>query len=137
MININVKKKQNGEIVSNIKEVKKVYSTFVRYKELDQSIQTSDLQKRLNPLEEIESGIEIDLTNTIDSFENIYLQNYLYPDIKVILPEETNIKPHKIIQIWVFVNNKIRKVFSLISSCFGSGTWMSSEKWVDSEPWRY
>lgn len=137
MININVKKKQNGEIVSNIKEVKKVYSTFVRYKELDQSIQTSDLQKRLNPLEEIESGIEIDLTNTIDSLENIYLQNYLYPDIKVILPEETNIKPHKIIQIWVFVNNKIRKVFSLISSCFGSGTWMSSEKWVDSEPWRY
>lgn len=78
MININIKKKQNGEIVSNIKEVKKIYSTV-----------------------------------------------------------ENNTNPYKIVQIWTFTNNKIRKIFSLISSCFGSGTWMSSEKWIDSELWRY
>lgn len=78
MININIKKKQNGEIVSNRKEIKKVYSIL-----------------------------------------------------------EGNVDPYKITQIWIFTNNKIRKVFSLISSCFGSGTWMSSEKWIDSELWKY
>jgi 2-keto-3-deoxy-6-phosphogluconate aldolase len=36
----------------------------------------------------------------------------------------------------VFINDKIRKIFSLILSCFGSGTWMSSEKWVDTEHWK-
>lgn len=78
MININIKKKQNGEIVSNRKEIKKIYSIL-----------------------------------------------------------EDSVNPYKITQIWIFTNNKIRKVFSLISSCFGSGTWMSSEKWIDSELWKY
>ena len=137
MININIKKKQNGEVVSNIKEVKKIYSTFVRYTNLDNSTESSDLQQRLYPIEEVEPGIKIDSSITIDTFENFYLQKHLYPDVKIVFPDENNIKPHKIVQIWTFANNKIRRVFSLISSCFGSGTWMSSEKWIDSELWRY
>lgn len=44
--------------------------------------------------------------------------------------------PKKIVSIWTYANDSLRQVFSLISSCFGSGIWMSSEKWVDTELWK-
>ena len=76
MININVKNIQDGKIVSNIKEVIKVYATFVRHDEANKSIENYDLQQRLHPLAEIESN-EIISGSFDDTLENIQLQEYL------------------------------------------------------------
>lgn len=56
--------------------------------------------------------------------------------VHVVNPNIESGKPRKIVQIWSYINSNIKKVFSLISSCFGSGTWMSSEKWSDTEFWK-
>lgn len=134
MININVKKIQDGKIVSNIKEVIGVHVTFVRHDEANKLIENHDLQQRLHPLAEIESN-EIISGSFDDTFENIQLQEYLTGErVSVSSP---NIKPNRIIQIWTFINDALRQIFSLISSCFGSGTWMSSEKWSDTDLWKY
>ena len=137
MININVKKVQNGEIVSDRKEVSNIYATFVRYKGADDTNENMDLQERLRPLEDKFSEIETVDEDFVDAFENIILQETLYPDLKVVVPSDSNIKPNRIIQVWAFVDSKIRKIFSLVSSCYGSGTWMSSEKWIDTDIWKY
>lgn len=134
MININVKNIQDGKIVSNIKEVIRVYTTFVRHDEANKSIENYDLQQRLHPLAEIESN-EIISGSFDDTLENIQLQEYLLGErVDVSSP---NIKPNKIVQIWAFTGDNLRQIFSLISSCFGSGTWMSSEKWSDTDLWKY
>lgn len=134
MININVKNIQDGKIVSNIKEVIRVYATFVRHDEANKSIENYDLQQRLHPLAEIESN-EIISGSFDDTLENIQLQEYLLGErVDVSSP---NIKPNKIVQIWAFTGDNLRQIFSLISSCFGSGTWMSSEKWSDTDLWKY
>lgn len=134
MININVKKIQDGKIVSNIKEVIGVHVTFVRHDEANKLIENHDLQQRLHPLAEIESN-EIISGSFDDTLENIQLQEYLTGErVSVSSP---NIKPNRIIQIWTFINDALRQIFSLISSCFGSGTWMSSEKWSDTDLWKY
>ena len=134
MININVKNIQDGKIVSNIKEVIGVYATFVRHDDANKLIENYDLQQRLNPLAEIESD-EIISGSFDDALENIQLQEYLLGErVDVSSP---NIKPNKIVQIWAFTGDNLRQIFSLISSCFGSGTWMSSEKWSDTDLWKY
>lgn len=134
MININVKNIQDGKIVSNIKEVIRVYATFVRHGEANKSIENYDLQQRLHPLAEIESN-EIISGSFDDTLENIQLQEYLLGErVDVSSP---NIKPNKIVQIWAFTGDNLRQIFSLISSCFGSGTWMSSEKWSNTDLWKY
>lgn len=56
--------------------------------------------------------------------------------VHVVNPNIESKQPKKIVSIWTYVNSNIRQVFSLISSCFGSGIWMSSEKWVDTELWK-
>jgi hypothetical protein len=61
----------------------------------------------------------------------------LYSDLNVVVPTDLDIKQHEVIEIWAFVDGDIRKIFSLITSCFGSGTWISSEKWIDTELWKY
>lgn len=134
MININVKKIQDGKIVSDIKEVIGVHVTFVRHDEANKLIENYDLQQRLNPLAEIESN-EIISDSFDDTLENIQLQEYLTGERVGV--SSSNIKPNKIIQIWTFINDTLRQIFSLISSCFGSGTWMSSEKWSDTDLWKY
>ena len=134
MININVKNIQDGKIVSDIKEVIGVYVTFVRHNEANKLTENYDLQQRLNPLAEIESN-EIISGSFDDTLENIQLQEYLLGEqVDVSSP---NIKPNKIVQVWAFVGDNLRQIFSLISSCFGSGTWMSSEKWSDTDLWKY
>lgn len=135
MININVKRKQNGEVTSNIKEVVKIYSTFNKYEQANKSFDNLDLQQRLKPLDVIESDSELVTGSFEDDLENIRLQQILYQDLKLDT-STSNVKINKITQVWVFINDKIRKIFSLILSCFGSGTWMSSEKWVDTEHWK-
>jgi len=137
MININVKSVQNGEIVSNRKEVIDIYATFIRYDDANNSQSNIDLQERINPLEDLNSEIEVVDGTFEDAFENILLQKSLYPDLYVVIPPDSNIKPNRIIQVWAFVNNKIRRIFSLISSCFGSGTWLRPEKWIDTDLWKY
>lgn len=134
MININVKKIQDGKIVSDIKEVIGVHATFVRHDEANKLIENYDLQQRLNPLAEIESN-EIISGSFDDTLENIQLQEYLTGEWVSV--SSSNIKPNRIIQIWTFINDTLRQIFSLISSCFGSGTWMSSEKWSDTDLWKY
>lgn len=136
MININVKRKQNGEVTSNIKEVVKIYSTFNKYEQANKSFDNLDLQQRLKPLDVIESDSELVTGSFTDDLDNIRLQQFLYQDLKLDT-STSNAKINKITQVWVFINDKIRKIFSLISSCFGSGIWMSSEKWVDTELWKY
>lgn len=137
MINVNVKSVQNGEIVSKIKEIIGIHATFVRYDDANNSKGNVDLQERINPLEDLNLEVEVVNKAFEDAFENILLQKSLYPDLYVVIPANSNIKPNKITQVWAFVNNKIRKIFSLISSCFGSGTWLRSEKWVDTDLWKY
>ena len=137
MINVNVKSVQNGEIVSKIKEIIGIHATFVRYDDANNSKGNVDLQERINPLEDLNLEVEVVNKAFEDAFENILLQKSLYPDLHVVIPANSNIKPNKITQVWAFVNNKIRKIFSLISSCFGSGTWLRSEKWVDTDLWKY
>lgn len=134
MININVKNIQDGKIVSNIKEVTGVYATFVRHDEANKLIENYNLQQRLHPLAEIESD-EIISGSFDDTLENIQLQEYLW--IERVDVSSLNIKPNKIVQIWAFTGDNLRQIFSLISSCFGSGTWMSSEKWSDTDLWKY
>jgi hypothetical protein len=96
MININVKKIQDGKIVSNIKEVIGVHVTFVRHDEANKLIENHDLQQRLHPLAEIESN-EIISGSFDDTLENIQLQEYLTGErVSVSSP---NIKPNRIIQI--------------------------------------
>lgn len=70
--------------------------------------------------------------NTIEKGENIVKSK----EVSQIYVTTSEQKPKKIIQIWAYVNSGIRKIFSLITSCFGSGTWMSTEKWVDTELWK-
>lgn len=135
MININVKNIQDGKIVSNVKEVIGVYVTFVRHDEANELIENYDLQQRLHPLAEIESDNEIISGSFDDTLENIQLQEYLLGERVDVL--SLNIKPNKIVQVWAFVGDNLRQIFSLISSCFGSGTWMSSEKWSDTDLWKY
>lgn len=135
MININVKNIQDGKIVSNIKEVIGVHATFARHDEANKLIENYDLQQRLHPLAEIESDNEIISGSFDDTLENIQLQEYLTGEWVNV--SSSNIKPNKIIQIWTFINDALRQIFSLISSCFGSGTWMSSEKWSDTDLWKY
>ena len=136
MININVKKIQNGEIVSKIKKVNKIYVTLKGYDQADNSEDNVNLQQRLNPISQIDSNIEIISGSFKHAKDNIILQKYLYPDSNVEVPDTLN-KINKVTQIWTFIDGNFRQLFSLISSCFGSGTWMSSEKWSDSELWKY
>lgn len=56
-------------------------------------------------------------------------------EVSQVFATGSNSNPKEISQIWVYVNSKLRRIFSLISSCFSSGTWMSSEKWIDTELW--
>ena len=137
MININVKNIQNGEILSERKEVVDIYATFVRYDEANNSQSNIDLQERINLQKDLNSGIEVIDGTFEDAFENILLQKVLQPDEHIIIPSNSNIKPNRIIQVWAFDDNKIRRIFSLSSSCYGSGTWMSSEKWIDTDIWKY
>ena len=88
MININVKKVQNGEIVSDRKEVSNIYATFVRYKDADNTNENMDLQERLRPLEDKFSEVETVDEDFVDAFENIILQETLYPDLKVVIPSD-------------------------------------------------
>jgi hypothetical protein len=127
MININVKSVQNGEIVSERKDVTGIYVTFVRYKEADRSQENIDTQERLVPLDDIYPEVEIVEGEFKDAFENILLQEILYPDLQMDVISD-NIKPNRIIQVWSYVDGKIRKIFSITTSCYGSGTWVSSEK---------
>ena len=136
MININVKNIQNGKIVSETKEVIEVYASFIRYEDADKSFDNIDLQQRLNPIANINTDDKLTEGSFSDSFENINLQNTLYTNVNIDIPADSNIKPNKIVQIWAFTNGDIRKIFSLISSCFGSGTWVSSEKWINTELWK-
>lgn len=53
---------------------------------------------------------------------------------KIYIVKENTAK--KVVQIWKYIDSGIKKVFSLISSCFGSGTWVSAEKWIDTELWK-
>lgn len=57
--------------------------------------------------------------------------------VHVVNPNIESKQAKKIVSIWTYVNFNIRQIFSLISSCFGSGTWMSSEKWNDTDLWKY
>lgn len=137
MININVKRKQDGEIISEQKEVIGIYSVFMRYKQADRSESNFDLQRRLKPLETIEYDSEFVTGDFKDSLENIRLQKYLYQDESIIPSTNTNAKINKVKEVWVFIGNKLRNIFSLTSSCFSSGTWLSSEEWSDTEHWKY
>lgn len=136
MININVKNIQNGEIISARKEITHVYVTFVKDENANLSINNLDLQSRLNPLASVISDNVHD-KEIIRTFENVRLQENLYSNLDVTVPTGSDIKQHEVIEIWAFVDGDIRKIFSLIASCFGSGTWISNEKWIDTELWKY
>jgi hypothetical protein len=98
MININVKRKQNGEVTSNIKEVVKIYSTFNKYEQVNKSFDNLDLQQRLKPLDVIESDSELVTGSFTDDLENIRLQQILYQDLKLDT-STSNVKINKITQV--------------------------------------
>ena len=137
MININVKRKQNGEIISESKKVVGIYSIFMRYKQTDYSESNFNLQQRLKPLNIIEYDSEFITGDFKDSLENIRLQKYLYHDEKAISSLNTNAKINKVKEVWAFIGDKLRNIFSLALSCFSPGTWLSAEKWSNTEHWKH
>jgi hypothetical protein len=98
MININVKNIQNGEIISERKEITRVYVTFVQDEEANSSLDNFDLQSRLNPLAFVVSD-NVEDKEIVRTFENVRLQETLYSDLNVVVPTDLDIKQHEVIEI--------------------------------------